>query len=111
MRFLLIMWTDDGTVRGTDEDLQAWMDYQNEVTEAGVYVDSGQFTPPSDATVVTTTLTACEERPARNGPFVGGDAQLAGYYLLDCPDAESAQGWARRAPLYGDVEVRALVEY
>jgi hypothetical protein len=112
MRFLLLMWSDDlTTARGTDEDLQAWVDFQQAATDAGVYVDGAQLTPPGEGRTLTTALMGGAEDAVRTGPASGRDAQVVGYYLLECPDVETATAWAHRLPLYGDVEVRQLVAY
>jgi hypothetical protein len=110
MKYLLIMWSGDDAVRGGAEDLQAWVDFQEAATEAGVYVDGAQLDDPVSGQLVTTTLSAGVEQEPQD---VGGDPhrRIVGYYLIDVPDADAALEWARALPLYGDVEVRALVQY
>ena len=45
-----------------------------------------------------------------NGPYAEAKEQLAGYYLIDVPDMDSALSWAARCPgaSAGTVEVRPL---
>jgi len=45
-----------------------------------------------------------------DGPFAETKEQLAGYFLLEVPDMETALGWAKRLPTasYGAVEVRPV---
>lgn len=42
---------------------------------------------------------ASEWRPRADGPFIEVTEWLAGFYLLDCADADEALDWARRLPL------------
>ena len=71
----------------------------------GVLSSSGHFAEPSDAGVIVTAISRhpdAEPQPT---------AALSGYYLLEVADRAAAEEYARRAPLYGTVEVRPLVEY
>jgi hypothetical protein len=45
-----------------------------------------------------------------NGPFIESREQLAGYYLIDVPDLDTALSWASRCPgaSHGAVEVRPV---
>jgi hypothetical protein len=45
-----------------------------------------------------------------NGPYAETKEQLAGYYLIEVPDLDSALSWAARCPSasHGVVEVRPL---
>ena len=45
-----------------------------------------------------------------DGPFADGPERLAGFWMIEAADLESAVEWARKAPLRtGAIEVRPLV--
>ena len=51
-----------------------------------------------------------------DGPFAETKEQLAGYYILDCPDLDEALEWAAKIPTgcggaFGCVEVRPIHEF
>jgi len=106
MKVMLVMWSD-GSYDGGDaeEDYAAWMRYEQALRGDGVMSDSGQFAEVEDARAVVTSISRhpdAEPEPSR---------ALSGYYLLDVADLDAATDYARRAPLYGTVEVRPIVEY
>jgi hypothetical protein len=47
-----------------------------------------------------------------DGPFVETKEFLGGYYILDCPDLDTALEWAARMPNihYGSTEVRPVLD-
>lgn len=106
MKVMLVMWSD-GSYDGGDaeEDYAAWMRYERELRADGVLGDSGQFAEVEHARSVVTSISRHPDaapQPSR---------ALSGYYLLDVADLDAAADYARRAPLYGTVEVRPIVEY
>ena len=48
-----------------------------------------------------------------DGPFIETKEQLGGYFLVDCPDLETALDLAAKCPTSwtGSVEVRAVQEF
>jgi hypothetical protein len=52
------------------------------------------------------------ETQITDGPFIETKEFLAGYYLLDCPDLDTALGHAARMPNihYGSTEVRPVMD-
>jgi len=110
VKFMLLMWSD-GSYAGGDaaEDYAAWADYETSLKADGVCVESGQFADVSDALSVETDLTASNgEGGAPSHSSTTGRSGLVGYYLLECADRDAAVRHARRAPLYGSVDVREL---
>ncbi|WP_295835274.1 YciI family protein [uncultured Microbacterium sp.] len=106
MKVMLVMWSD-GSYEGGDaeEDFAAWMRYEDSLRADGVMLDSGRFAEVDGARAVVTAISRApdaEPQPSR---------ALSGYYVLEVDDADAATAYARRAPLYGTVEVRPLVEY
>jgi len=100
------MWSDGSYDGGDAEgDYAAWMRYEQALRADGVMSESGQFAEVEDARAVVTSISRhpdAEPEPSR---------ALSGYYLLDVADLDAATDYARRAPLYGTVEVRPIVEY
>ena len=50
------------------------------------------------------------KRQVQDGPYADTKEQLAGYYILDTPDLDSALDWAAKCPGAADgiLEVRPL---
>lgn len=96
----------------TPEELQkigpAYDSYTQSLQEAGVFVGG-------DALERVDTATTVRERNGEtqftDGPFAETKEYLAGYYLLDCPDLDTALDHASRLPAVGfggSVEVRPI---
>jgi hypothetical protein len=110
MKVMLLMWSDGSySGAGTAEDYAAWGDYESGLRADGVYVAAGQFHEGAAGRVVPTALASPDHGAAR--PPEPGDTVLSGYYLLECASLDDAVEYGRRAPLYGSVEVRQLVEF
>ena len=91
--------------------VEEFMQYQQELGQAGVHVDSGLLHSFEDATQVQ--VNDAGERLVTNGPFAESREYLGGYQIIDVPDLDAALDWAARCPgaKYGRVEVRPLVEF
>ncbi|MFF0910760.1 YciI family protein [Microbacterium enclense] len=106
MKVMLLMWSDGSYAGGdADEDYAAWMEYEKTLRDDGVFAGAGQFAETDEVRATTTTISTPPADPPR--PAAG----LSGYYLVDVADADAAEDYARRAPLYGYVEVRPIAEY
>lgn len=112
MQYLLTLYTDEsGWGRMTPEQQQqgtaAYMAYGEALKSAGVLVGSNRLKPSATATTIRTTNGKTQ---VLDGPFIESKEQLAGYYLIDAPDLDSAMQWAGRCPAaqHGVVEVRAI---
>jgi hypothetical protein len=112
MQYLLTLYTDEsGWGRMTPEQQQqgtaAYMAYGEALRSAGVLVGSNRLKPSATATTLRTTNGKTQ---VLDGPFIESKEQLAGYYLIDAPDLDSAMQWAGRCPAaqHGIVEVRAI---
>ena len=113
MQYLLLIWqlaSDDAPEGGTQADYEAWMAYEASLKDAGAYRESGAPQPHPGGTWVTTQLSG-HPTVRVDEADVYAHAELVGFYLIDCVDANEAEGWARRMPTYGDVEVRPLIDY
>lgn len=105
MKVMLVMWSDGSYGGGGADDYEAWADYEQMLRTDGVLSGSGQFADPEDARAIVTSISRSPDATPEPS------AALSGYYLLDVADLDAAEAYARRAPLYGTVEVRPLVEY
>jgi hypothetical protein len=91
------------------EPLSAWYDYSESLRQAGVLVDAN---PLQGVDTATTVRVRDGETQVTDGPFAETTELLAGYYLLDCPDLDTALAHAARVPNihYGSTEVRPVME-
>jgi hypothetical protein len=86
--------------------------YQRFGETAGERLGGGAALHP---TATATTLSVRDgERLLTDGPFAETREQLGGFYLLECPDLDTALGWAAQVPELGaggSVEVRPVMDY
>ena len=84
-----------------------WDAYTQTLVDAGVMVGGDAL---ERADVATTVRERDGQIQFTDGPFAETKELLAGYYLLDCPDLDTALGHASRAPNigYGSIEVRPV---
>src|SRR4051812_18602631 len=97
---MLLIYADPATgpVPGTpefDQRRQAWMSYTQALIEAGHMVAGDALEPTATATSVRVRD---GERLVTDGPFAETKEFLAGYYVLDVPDLDTAIDWAGRIP-------------
>jgi hypothetical protein len=112
MQYLLMIYTDPGAfLKMTPEEqkqgLGAYQAYMEALTKAGVLKGSNRLQPTSTA---TTVRVANGKTQVLNGPYAETKEQLAGYFLIDVPDLDSALSWAARCPgsSHGTMEVRPI---
>lgn len=79
-----------------------------EIQDAGNWVFAGGLAPADNSSVVRASSDGVT---LSDGPYVESKEHLGGFTIVDCPNLESAQSWARRlativAPL--PIEVRLL---
>jgi hypothetical protein len=88
--------------------LAGWQDYERSLEEAGVVLSHGRLNHTDSATAVRVRD---GETLISDGPFAETKEFLAGFYLVDCPDLDTALGHAARMPAagYGTVEVRPMM--
>ena len=109
----LLMWADADATSGDESDFQAWSDFDDKVRAAGAFVFNGALqSAASQARLVQTAIAGHPLADAvQAGPFAEGDRQIQAFYIMECPDLETAVSWANRLPTYGDVEVRELLQF
>jgi hypothetical protein len=115
VKYLLTIYTDESRwADASPEDgarlMAAYEAFGREVTEAGAFLSGEGLQPTATA---TTVRVRDGERILTDGPFAETREQLGGYYLLDCPDLDTAIGWAAKIPdaANGAVEVRPVMDY
>jgi len=111
-QYMLLIYTPvDGPPPGSDpEQTQKWFEYTQALQDAGVHI-GGEALQPVDS--ATTVRVRDGETQIIDGPFAETKEFLAGYYALDCPDLDTALGWAAKMPNihYGTTEVRPVVDF
>ncbi len=113
MRYLMLMWADADAAGGDESDLQAWVDFDEQVKGAGAFVLNGALAPAAtDARLVQTVIAGhgLDEAVERR-PFADGERQIQAFYIMELPDMNAAVEWANKLPTYGYVEVRELLQY
>jgi hypothetical protein len=114
MKYICLLYGEAGAgpAPGTSEFDAMLRDYgaaTQEMTRAGVLVDSGPLQPVSSA---TTVRVRDGEVQLSDGPFAEIKEMLGGYYVLECRDLDEALRWAAMIPAarYGSVEVRPIMQ-
>ena len=110
-QYMLLIYTPvDGPPAGTDPEQSAkWFEYTQALQDAGVHV-GGEALQPVDS--ATTVRVRDGETQIVDGPYAETKEFLGGYYILDCPDLDTALGWAAKMPNihYGSTEVRPVLD-
>ena len=104
MKFLCLAYLDRGLAPPAGV-AAAYGALTQAVRQAGVFVDSGQLSPPDSAKVVRVTA---GQAGVSDGPPPAAGQEPTAYFVLDCPDLTAALDWAARIPAagYGSIEVR-----
>ncbi|HLH02619.1 MAG TPA: YciI family protein [Bryobacteraceae bacterium] len=115
MEYLLLLHaSENGWSQLTPEQQQqgvaAYTAYTEALKQAGIYKGSNRLASVSDA---TTVRLANGKTQVLDGPYADLKEQLAGYYLIDVADLDSAISWASRCPgaSHGTIEVRPIYQY
>jgi hypothetical protein len=88
--------------------ISRWIDYGQSLRDAGLLVADHRLDRPE---LATTVRVRDGETLISDGPFAETNEYLAGYYLLDCPDLDTALAHAARVPNvhYASIEVRPVL--
>ena len=112
MEYMLLIHADTSGAQAMSESargqmLAAYRAYTEALQQAGVVRSSNRLRPASSATAVRVREGKTE---VLNGPYIETREELAGYYLIDVPDIDSALSWAARCPgaNFGTIEVRPV---
>jgi hypothetical protein len=112
MQYLLTLYVQENgwnsmTPEQQKQGVAAYAAYSEALKKASAYVGSNRLQPVATA---TTVRVADGKSQVVDGPFIDSKEQLAGYYLIEAPDLDSALAWAARCPAsgHGAVEVRPI---
>jgi hypothetical protein len=110
---LLIYVSEDVTNSLAGEAQQAYFQgygaFEGEVQQQGIKTGGQPLQPVSSAT----TVRIRDGKPMiTDGPFAETKEQLAGFYVLECPDLDAAIALARKMPdaQYGAIEIRPVYQ-
>ena len=99
-QYLLSTYHIDGEVEGaptTPEEMDAFMKrvvaLEDEMEVTGTFVFGGALHDPDAATVVRK---GDGDLVMTDGPFVEAKEHIAGFYIIDADDLDSALAWARK---------------
>jgi hypothetical protein len=112
MLYMLLIHSNEAAMasapkEATERMHAAYIAYTEALTQAGI-VRGGNRLRPSSAT--TTVRVADGRTQVLDGPYAETKEQIAGYYLIEVPDADTALSWAARCPgaSSGAMEVRPI---
>jgi hypothetical protein len=114
-QYMLLIYEDPTSSPAPDspEAQQEFAEYgafSESVQSAGQFVSGAplQFTD----TATTVRVNGGADPVLSDGPFAETKEWLAGYYVLDCPDLDTATAAAARIPAarHGAIEVRPVME-
>ena len=115
MQYMLLIYNDPAKALPPDspeaqELFAAWMRISEEM--APVTVSGAPLQPTETATTVRTNGNG--EAVLSDGPFAETKEILAGYFVIDVPDLDTATSWAARLPNVargGSTEVRPVMDF
>jgi hypothetical protein len=112
MKYMLLIYSDEERVRATPKEdlnkmLPAYAAYSEALKKAGVVLGGERL---QFASTATTVRVQDGKTKVLNGPYAEAKEQLAGFYMIDVPDLDSALSWAARCPgaAFGTIEVRPI---
>jgi hypothetical protein len=116
MKYLLLLYGDEGRWADMSEEdmaesVKMWSAFGQKLVDSGAYLAGEGLAPTTEA---TTVRIQAGEVVHTDGPFAETREQLGGFYLLECPDLDTALGWAAQVPELGaggSVEVRPVMDY
>jgi hypothetical protein len=115
-QYMLLIYEDGTTAPAPDspEAMAEFGEYNvftEDVRSNGQFVSGAPLQPSDTATTVRVNGNGGDP-VLSDGPFAETKEWLAGYYILECPDLDSATAQAARIPAarHGAIEVRPLME-
>jgi hypothetical protein len=114
-QYMLLIYEDAASSPAPDspqaqQEFAEYGAFSENVQSAGQFVSGAPLQPTDTATTVR--VNGDDEAVLSDGPFAESKEWLAGYYLLECPDLDTATAQAARIPAarHGSVEVRPIME-
>lgn len=115
MQYMMILnETAEDFARGRSEGPEAgeywgaWGAFIGAMQAAGIVVNGDGLEPPETA---TTLRIRDGVRHVQDGPFADTKEMLAGYFIIEVPDLDTALEWAAKAPAAhsASVEIRPVM--
>lgn len=116
MQYMLLIHSDEARMReamasgAAPQMMGAYRAYTDAMKQAGVFVAGDALQPSTTATVVRVRDSKTQ---VLDGPYAEAKEQLAGYYLIEAKDLDTALEWAARCPgaAWGTMEVRPIMVF
>ena len=112
MQYMLMIYGDEEKMRAIPKEdankmMPAYAAYTEALKNAGILRGGDRLHFSSSA---TTVRIRDGKTNVVNGPYAEAKEQLAGYYIIEAPDMDSALSWAARCPgaATGSIEVRPI---
>lgn len=111
MEYLILIYADENNrPPPSEEGLQRWFSYTDQLKEAGVFVAGEPLMP-----VATAQSFRRREGSmlSTDGPFAETKEQLGGFYMIRCETEEQARHWAAECPVteWGTAELRPILKF
>ncbi|CDX27554.1 YCII-related protein [Mesorhizobium plurifarium] len=114
MRYMLLIYNDEAAMANapkeqTQQTLAAYGAYTEALKKSGAYIAGERLRPTQAATSVRL---ASGKTNVLDGPYADTKEQLAGFYMIEATDIDTAIEWGARCPASstGTVEVRPIWE-
>ena len=114
-QYMLLIYDDPSSSPAPDspqaqQEFAEYGAFSEDVNKRGLFVSGAPLQTTDTATTVRVNGTG--EAVLSDGPFADTKEWLAGYYLLNCPDLDTATQQAARIPAarHGAIEVRPVME-
>jgi hypothetical protein len=112
-QYMLLIYGPSGRTPSPEEmaaEMPRWNEYTQALQDSGI-MRAGDALHGADS--ATTVRVRDGETQVTDGPFAETKETLGGYYLIECPDLDTALKHAARMPniTYGSVEVRPVVDF
>jgi hypothetical protein len=114
-QYMLLIYDDPSTSPAPDspqaqQEFQEYGTFTEDINENGMFVSGAPLQTTDTATTVR--VEGSGDAVLSDGPFADTKEWLAGYYLLECPDLDTATAQAARIPAarHGAIEVRPVME-
>lgn len=115
MKYMLMIWSNEAEYAALpdavkQEGMGAYFAYTKALREAGMMVAGEPLHPSSMATTVKVREGKSQ---VLDGPYADTKEQVAGYYVIEAPDLDTAIAWATRCPgaHHGTMEVRPIISF
>ena len=111
MRYMLLIYGPEmaPAENGLMPDMEPWNAYTQWMIDTGIFKAGDPLAP---STAATTVRVQDGRRLTTDDPFAETKEVLGGYYIVECPDLDTALEAAVRCPgaAYGSVEVRPIID-